>query len=553
MQIKISAIILLCISIHCHSMDTLDTLIAEVQEDLHKMKHDIGTVIGVVAPELGQHIIGQEYPAIKNNPYKHTDAYVRQSADICDGEKEYLKHRLPVAKAAQEKLLGRRLENHQTLTIAMSGSGGGYRAALVFLGALLGAKKIGILDAITYMPTLSGSTGTAISLISTKLPLKFFKEYILDRVTQPFTNPSDEEELLIMQAAAVKSFFGQKKGPVDLYGDLLGNTFLEHFKDQRHIVYLSDQADIIKDGSFPYPIYTAVDGDETIAENPTWYEYTPHEIGNPIDKTYIPTWAYGRKFKDGKSVKGSFDTYPPEKNISYNLGTFWSAFGANNHLIKEEIAKRFGGKVGEFIEHFAPSLDGERPLDVYGEIPNYMYKMKQLDNPQLAQAKMSKRVDAGTAYNTPLLPVNRPGRQADVIFICDASADQIGDQLKKAVADMQRHNLPFPRINFDTISKKTMSVFKEEDPNVPVVIYVPRISDKDLWNKHKEDPQYAKYNLSGFDLERETFEGFASTIHFQYTRENAEKVVNQMEFNMRVNQAKVIKALNFAVDRKKMQ
>jgi len=525
----------------------------ELFDDLHKARKDIGTVIGVVAPGLGQHIIGQDYPAIKNNPYKHTDAYVRQGADICDAEKEYLKHRLPLAKVALGELLGRQLEDHQPLTIAMSGSGGGYRAALVFLGMLLGAEKMGLLDTITYMPTLSGSTGTAAAWISTKLPLEVFKEYILDRVTTPFTNPTDEEELLIMQAAGVKSFFNQKKGPVDLYGDLLGNTFLEHFKDQRHMVYLSDQADNIKDGSLPCPIYTAVDGDETIAENPTWHEHTPYEVGNPIDKTYIPSWAYGRKFKEGKSVKGNFEVYPPAKPISYNLGTFWSAFGANNHLIKEEIAKRFGGKVGEFIEHFAPSLDGERPLDVYGEIPNYMYKMKQLHNPQSAQAKMSKEVDAGTDYNIPLLAVNRPGRKADVIFICDASADQIGDQLKKAVADMQRHNLPFPRINFDTINKKTMSIFKEADPAVPVVIYVPRISDHQAWDKHKENPQYAPYKLSGFDLERETFEGFASTIHFQYTRENAEKVVNQMEFNMRVNQAKVVKALNFAVDRKKMQ
>jgi hypothetical protein len=139
------------------------------------------------------------------------------------------------------------------------------------------------------------------------------------------------------------------------------------------------------------------------------------------------------------------------------------------------------------------------------------------------------------------------------MIICDASAGKIGNELEKAAAYMEKHELPFPKIDYRNIDKKTISIFKEEDPNVPVVIYLPRISDKELWEQHKSNPQFADYDLSGFDLDHETNHGFAETIHFQYTPENTQKVMDQTEFNIRVNEAKIIKAIEFAVNRKKQQ
>jgi phospholipase A2 len=526
------------------------------KEDIQEAREEIGTIIGTVWPELGERIRGKEYEAVKNNPHKNTDAYVRIGSDISQGEKEFLKRRLPIAKAALEKLLRIEIDTNHVPKIAVSCSGGGYRAALFTLGFLLGARKAGFIDAFTYMIGLSGSTGTIATWVSTGLMLKAFKKYMLDCVEKSFTNPTDEEEMLIFETAAIKTHFNQPKTPVDLYGDLLANRFLEFFKDERQKVYLSEQANIIKDGSFPYPIYTAVDGNEHIAENQIWHEYTPHEIGNPIDGAYIAPWAYGRKFKNGKSVKGNFDVYPPEKTLGYHLGTFWSAFGANNKLIKEEMIKIVGsGKLAEFIEHLAPSLDAERPLDFYAEIPNYLYKMKDLKNPESAKGKISKRVDAGTDYNLPISPVNRPGyRQADVIFICDASADQIGDELRKTEIAMRRENLPFPKINYDGIDKKTISIFKENDPCIPIIIYMPRISDPQLLQNNLENPQFKKYkSLKNFNLDYETNQRFASTIHFQYKRKNAEKVSDQIEFNVCANQGKIIQALHDAVERKKQQ
>lgn len=489
-----------------------------------------------------------ELPAIQNNPYKYMDAQVRCDSGISQGEKDYLKKRLPIAKATLETVLNCTLEDHQIPIIAMPFSGGGYRAMLCATGSLNGTQKIKILDAITYVTSLSGSTWAIGPWISTQLPLEKFSAYIKDCASKPFLCPTEHEEALIWDAAAVKSHYHQPKTPVDLYGDLLGNRLLEHFGDQRHIIYLSSQALAIGDGAYPYPIYTAIDADENIIKNQTWYEFTPDEIGNPVDQVYIPTWAFGRKFKQGLSHKGKFDTYPPEKNLAYNMGMYGSAFGANIKTIEKEIAKRMGH--WEYIEELLKPIRGERPLDFYGKVANYARKLSS----EHKGTKYATFVDAGTDFNLPVSPVSGlcPERKADIFIICDASAGHIGHELKKAVHYMEKHKLPFPQIDFEHIDKKTISIFKGKDPNTPTVIYLPRISDQELLQKNLSNPEFTQYqNLLDFDIDEETKNGFAQTIHFQYDPENAQKVMDQMEFNIRVSQAQILETIKWVIDRKK--
>ena len=59
----------------------------------------------------------------------------------------------------------------------------------------------------------------------------------------------------------------------------------------------------------------------TNADPYEWMEITPFEVGSSFLKTYIPTWAYGRKFKDGNSTNA-----PPEQTLGYFMGIFGSAF-----------------------------------------------------------------------------------------------------------------------------------------------------------------------------------------------------------------------------------
>lgn len=554
MRLQLHLIVTTLLTTQCFGMEQtkkeIEKDLHQIKEDLYNAKHDIATVIGMVSPQLATYIKG-ESKAITNNPYKHKDAYVRQGAGISNGEKDFLKKRSPIVKAALEKLLNRQLNEKHTPTIALVHSGGGCRAKLCTTGSLRGAQKIGLLDTTTYVIGLSGSTWAIAPWISTEIPLKVFKEYILDCIEKPFTDLTDKEELLLFDAATVKSAYQQPKTPVDLYGDLLGNRLLVKEGDNRYMIYLSDQAKIVENGTYPYPIYTAIDADEKIVTGQTWYEFNPHEIGNHL--SHIPSWSYGRYFEEGKSIKKSFTSYPPEKNLAYHMGTWGSAFGANIKTIETEAAKRIGH--WELIEKLLKPIEGARPLKFYAEIPNYEYKIDPA-TPHDQEAQNKFFVDAGTYFNLPVLPVSGlcPERKADIIIICDASGDDIGDELRKTTIYMKQHNLPFPTINFENIDKETMSVFNDKhDPNVPLVIYLPRISDQQLWEKNKENPQFKKYNLSGFDLDHETNHGFAQTQHFQYERKNAQKVIDQTEFNMRVNAAKIIKAIEWKIDQKNTQ
>lgn len=542
----------LLFSIPCQSMDTITDAIEaafhQLQESIHNFREDFGAMAGAISPELGEFIKGHEFDAIKDNPHKNIHAHVRQGADLCDEEKKFLKNRLPITKAAIEKLILGNLQDKEVPIVSMVNSGGGYRALLWTLGTLRGLEDIGLLDTLTYITALSGSTGTLIPWISSKMTLKEFENYMLNCVTKPFMDMTDEEQILLFEAIAVKKYFNQIRNVVDLYGDALGNRLLPTFKEKRHATYFSQQAEIIQDGSYPCPICIAIDANETKIKNQRRFEYTPYEIASPEDETAIPAWAHGREYKGGKSIKKSYPIYPPAKNISHNLGTFWSAFGANIYLIREELAKKMGDyPVAQIMQQMLSSFDAERPLNFYAEFPNYMYKMKGLKNPESAQEKTTIHVDAGTDCNLPVEPINRPGRQSDLIIICDASAGIIRDELIK-VANLY----PSLKINPDNVDKKTLSLFYDEhNPATPTVVYMPRISDQSLLEKKLSNLKYKKYEtLRKFDMNEATNNGFAQTSNFQYERNNAKQVINLARFNIVANRKNFAAILNLVVKRK---
>ncbi len=97
-------------------------------------------------------------PAILNNPYAQEKASVRFGNNLSEGELDYLVNRKPKVHAALEKALDISLEGAYVPTIAMVCSGGGYRAMLGTIGSLSGLKRIGLLDTVTYISSLSGST-----------------------------------------------------------------------------------------------------------------------------------------------------------------------------------------------------------------------------------------------------------------------------------------------------------------------------------------------------------------------------------------------------------
>ena len=85
---------------------------------------------------------------------------MRYSLTLCNDEKEYrVKRRLQVHSNLKDLLKEDAPVNLQdTPTIAIMGSGGGYRALVGLSGAMKGLEEIGVFDCATYAVGLSGST-----------------------------------------------------------------------------------------------------------------------------------------------------------------------------------------------------------------------------------------------------------------------------------------------------------------------------------------------------------------------------------------------------------
>lgn len=506
----------------------------------HIITTDAEIILDLVAPELEQKLHGEQ-PAIANNRYKNTTTKIKKGNCTSRGEKKYIVRRNKHINAALCKHLSCKLETKKIPTIACIFSGGGYRAMLCALGSLKGLEKTNILKFVSYTSALSGSTWAIAPWISTQMSLKILSKYIQSCIEKPLHEITQEEKLLIADMIAVRKLSGQKTTLVDIYGGLLGNRLLEYIGDKRHMTYLSEQKKIAKPSSHPYPIYTAVSGDKE--DTTSWYSCTPHTIENITHGISIPTYGCARTYDNGTSTNNA-----PEIPLSTFLGTWGSAFAANWETIIEAAEEGDPQHITEleFLKKLITPIKKDRPIPCELKIPNFTKGM----NTPINTHKSLQLVDAGTDINLPYPPVSGicPERKADIIIFFDNSAGPLGKQLKKCQKYAAANNLLFPAIDKNEIDKKTVSIFTDNDPNTPLVIYMPGISDKNLWDEYKTKKAFKNLNLTEFDLKKETEEGFCTTSAFQYTREHSQLVMNQTEFNVRANESDIKGAIKWKID-----
>jgi hypothetical protein len=137
-----------------------------------------------------------------------------------------------------------------------------------------------------------------------------------------------------------------------------------------------------------------------------------------------------------------------------------------------------------------------------------------------------------------------------MIFL-DLSGGSLLTAMQKIEAYARRKGLKFPKIDYTHLETKAISVFMEDDPSIPVVIYFPRISESGLWQKHKDNAVYKKYSkLEQFDFTAcvEESNGFCKTARFQYSPEESSQLIDQMEFNILVHREKIVEVINKFID-----
>lgn len=436
---------------------------------LRKLQRELSMAPGSLADEIWKEAHNPEI-----NPEIRYSATVRVSNDLCDEEKEYLSRRKRIAAVALAKYLGLKeadVHADDVPTIAMCGSGGGLRALVAGAGSMLATEEDGLLDCVTYTSGVSGSCWlqaiyhSSIADGSASRVLEHLKARIGVHIAYPpvaFSSLASAPTNKYLLSGLVEKLKGDPNatfGLVDVYGILLAARLLvprgELGVDARDFK-LSNQRQSIKYGKTPMPIYTAVRHEIPDAEAVTgsnsgtaseaakevaareawfqWFEITPYEFFCEEFAAGIPTWALGRRFKNGRDLppEGADNFHLPEVRVPLLMGIFGSAFCATLSHYYREVRPIVQGLTGfatidQMISGHNEDLSKVHPIDP-ATLPNFTHGMdagqlRSTTPTSIYKNEYLQLMDAGMSNNLPIYPLLRPGRNVEVLIAFDASAD----------------------------------------------------------------------------------------------------------------------------------
>lgn len=393
---------------------------------------------------------------------------VRQGTDINRDEKEIVSKRMTRAKETLCKLLNRTLQDDTVPLIGIAASGGGYRAMISTLGFLMALEKYELLNAISYMATVSGSGWAMGPWIAHANSLSEFKDFLRNQISVDLRLHNFD-----WGSIAKKLFYkASSKQPVnecDVWGCLLSQILLKGIKKNDQDVTFSSLAPIVKTGNYPFPILTALLDDSSPYE---WFEFSPFEIGSATSAAWVPTQGFGKQFAQGISTDSG-----QEQMLGYIMGLSGSAFAIPFtdilHSFMEALPKKCGNFENIFSGYFQGFIGNTNEIQL--PPPTVFNFMKDLPGSPHATKDYLSFFDAGINVNIGVPPLLR--RNVNVYLICDASQTATDDKnhtLTKVEAYARNNNFKFPKIDYTSIGTNKVSLFyDEQDPHVPIVLYFP--------------------------------------------------------------------------------
>lgn len=465
-------------------------------------------------------ILGNLASALKlvaNDPNKNRSATLRISEDLSKEEQDFLLKRKVKVKACLEKFLDQQIGSNKVPNIAFCGSGGGLRAMFSTIGVLTGLEKLDLLDAITYFAALSGSTFALSSWMVHKNKAIDTQRFLINQFSRLFVSNFEINE--VIKTAIGRALYGQKLSPVNLYGALLANRLFADLGNQAYHIKLSETSKAITNGDFPFPIYTAISTSK-VNNKFNWFEFNPYEVSFKYnnDQISIPSWALGRKFKNGHTSSKA-----PENSLGFVIGICGSAFT----ISAEELVKMYHKSIPFFLRQ---SLEFITTKTDFGDLrilpgaiynPLFRYTKRTRNNIPYQNLDTLYLIDAGIDFNVPTPPLLKPERNVDIILIMDSSSDIINaPELKKAENYAKFYNLRFPKIDYSQISSKNISVFSNKDPKVPTIIYIPLI----------KNPNYSVFDPTDHETNK-----YLNTFNLHYTEEESADLCGLTTFNILSN------------------
>ncbi|XP_030643303.1 cytosolic phospholipase A2 zeta [Chanos chanos] len=524
------------------------------------------------------------------------DLDVRLDFGISTQEKEFLKkRRLVVAQALQEVLnLKTAPKPRKVPVVAVVCTGGGTRAMTGFLGSLKGLQNLGLLDTISYITGVSGSTWAMSCLYDdadwSKTGLDTVMAMLKGEISKSVYSLFSFDQLSYYRdELKQRENDGHVVSLIDMWG--LAIEHLIHGK--RHLSTLSDQQRAVSKGQNPLPIYTAVNikkGMKGITKEAEWCEFNPYEVGFPKYGAFVPAQNFGSEYYLGRLIKKI-----PETRLSFLMGIWSSFFSASLTELwttATGLSPSWMPWIGEDVNNIEtdnkpstldtylikPVTDTVRKLagfltsrPVTTQMYNFLRGLYLHINysehstfttwkdthpdafPNLLTPADSTLalVDAGLACNAGFPPVLRSERQVDIILSLNYSWDN--DQflvLKQTQDYCADHRVPFPRIDFRKVESeplKEMYVFEDkENPKAPVVLHFPlvNVSFREFKSpgvkRRKQEPTEGEVDLNS------NFSPYA-TQNLTYTPEEFQNLVDLTSYNIVNNKDTILETLRRAL------
>ncbi|XP_041133303.1 cytosolic phospholipase A2-like isoform X1 [Polyodon spathula] len=296
---------------------------------------------------------------------------LRFSMALCDKEKMFRQKRKERVMLGIKNLLrmekGRCLpSSHRDVpVVAVLGSGGGFRAMVGFSGVMKALYESGVLDCVTYVAGLSGSTWYMSTLYShpdfpTKGPQEINQELMKSVSSNPLFLLRPQNIKRYIEALWKKKACGQPVTFTDIFGMLIGETLIH----DRMNFKMSHMQDKINEGQSPLPLFTCLHVKPDVSELmfADWVEFSPYEIGMAKYGTFMPPDMFGSKFFMGTVV-----TKYEENPLHFLMGVWGSAFSILfNRVLGVSSSDNSGSTMEEELENIKPqhivgddSLDGD--------------------------------------------------------------------------------------------------------------------------------------------------------------------------------------------------
>ncbi|KAK1338967.1 hypothetical protein QTO34_019636 [Cnephaeus nilssonii] len=497
--------------------------------------------------------------------------------------------RKPIVSKALQQVLGlsQAPASDQVPVVAVLGSGGGTRAMSSLYGSLAGLQELNLLDTVTYLSGVSGSTWCISTLFKdpawSQGALQGPTEQARARVCSSKKGAVSTERLQYY-AEELKNLESSSHSIslIDLWGLLI-----EYFLYQEeNPAKLSDQQEAVSRSQNPYPIYASVNVRTNVSgDDFAVVRVYPHEVGFPKYGAYVPTKLYGSEFFMGRLLK-----LWPEPRICYLQGMWGSAFAANLDEIFQTGGFSLGfldwhrGSVNVTDDHqklrdptrlrtrlFTPQGPfSQAVLDIFTSrftsaenfnftsglclhkdyVASREFVAWKDTHPDAFPNQLTPMqdslclVDGGLAINSPFPLILLSQRAVDLIVSFDYSLDAPFEVLQMTEKYCLDRGIPFPRIEVlseDLENPRECYLFaRAEDPRSPIVLHFPLVNR--TFRTH--GPQaFGDFDINGPDTPY-------GMMNFTYEPEQFDRLVALSRYNVLNNVETIKQALQLALDRR---